>query len=51
MLGILQRRHGRRRQIDGAARTSMLVVGVNGTGKTTTVGKLANLLSDSGAHR
>jgi fused signal recognition particle receptor len=27
----------------------MLIVGVNGTGKTTTVGKLANLLKSSGA--
>ena len=27
-----------------------LVVGVNGTGKTTTVGKLANLLKSQGAH-
>jgi fused signal recognition particle receptor len=28
----------------------MLVVGVNGTGKTTSVGKLANLLKSEGAH-
>ena len=26
----------------------MLIVGVNGTGKTTTVGKLASLIKDSG---
>jgi fused signal recognition particle receptor len=28
----------------------VLIVGVNGTGKTTTVGKLANLLKSEGAH-
>jgi fused signal recognition particle receptor len=28
----------------------VLIVGVNGTGKTTTVGKLANLLKSQGAH-
>jgi fused signal recognition particle receptor len=33
---------------DGAPRV-VLVVGVNGTGKTTTVGKLANLIKSSGA--
>ena len=32
----------------GAAPTVTLVVGVNGTGKTTTVGKLANLLKNGG---
>ncbi len=33
---------------DGARPHVTLIVGVNGTGKTTTVGKLANLLKDSG---
>lgn len=33
---------------DGQAPTVILVVGVNGTGKTTTVGKLANLLKGEG---
>jgi fused signal recognition particle receptor len=32
----------------GAAPTVTLIVGVNGTGKTTTVGKLANLLKNEG---
>jgi len=35
---------------DGAAPRVMLVVGVNGTGKTTTVGKLANLIKADGAN-
>ena len=30
------------------ARTSCMIVGVNGTGKTTTVGKLARLIKESG---
>jgi fused signal recognition particle receptor len=34
---------------NGARPRVVLVVGVNGTGKTTTVGKLANLLRDAGA--
>ncbi len=34
--------------VDGAAPRVTLVVGVNGTGKTTTVGKLANLLKKDG---
>lgn len=33
-----------------SAPTVMLVVGVNGTGKTTTVGKLANLFRNEGRH-
>jgi fused signal recognition particle receptor len=33
----------------GASPTVILVVGVNGTGKTTTVGKLANYLKSTGA--
>ncbi len=37
------------RQPDGAPPRVTLVVGVNGTGKTTTVGKLANLVKESGA--
>jgi len=32
-----------------AAPTVVLIVGVNGTGKTTTIGKLANLLKNGGA--
>src|SRR5207248_8004287 len=37
------------RRIEAVARPQVtLVVGVNGTGKTTTVGKLANLLKRSG---
>jgi len=37
------------RPVDAAARPAVtLVVGVNGTGKTTTVGKLANLLRNEG---
>jgi fused signal recognition particle receptor len=36
------------RAADGEAPRVMLVVGVNGTGKTTTVGKLANLIKSSG---
>jgi fused signal recognition particle receptor len=35
---------------DGAAPRVMLVVGVNGTGKTTTVGKLANLIKADGGN-
>ena len=35
---------------NGARPRIVLVVGVNGTGKTTTVGKLANLLRGSGAN-
>ena len=34
--------------IEHPPRKSMLIVGVNGTGKTTTVGKLANLLKQEG---
>lgn len=37
------------RQASGQPPRVMLVVGVNGTGKTTTVGKLANLVKTSGA--
>ncbi len=33
----------------GSSPTVVLIVGVNGTGKTTTVGKLANLLKSNGA--
>ncbi len=36
--------------IDGHRPHVTLIVGVNGTGKTTTVGKLANLLKASGRH-
>jgi fused signal recognition particle receptor len=39
---------GRNDQSDGPASHVVLVVGVNGTGKTTTVGKLARLLKASG---
>jgi fused signal recognition particle receptor len=35
---------------DGATPHVTLIVGVNGTGKTTTVGKLANLLKTGGRH-
>ena len=35
---------------NGAAPRVVLVVGVNGTGKTTTVGKLANLCREKGEH-
>jgi fused signal recognition particle receptor len=35
--------------VAGAVPRVVLIVGVNGTGKTTTVGKLANLLKTSGA--
>ena len=38
------------RAADGAVPRVMLIVGVNGTGKTTTVGKLANLIKADGAH-
>jgi fused signal recognition particle receptor len=37
-----------RQPIAGTRPTVTLIVGVNGTGKTTTVGKLANLLKNSG---
>lgn len=37
------------REAGGAPPRVVLVVGVNGTGKTTTVGKLANLLKSQGA--
>ena len=46
-------RHLRRRATAGRAtgsRTSTLIVGVNGTGKTTTVGKLASLAKREGRH-
>jgi fused signal recognition particle receptor len=43
-----QSAEGRSDQTDGHASHVVLVVGVNGTGKTTTVGKLANLLQSSG---
>jgi len=36
---------------DGARPHVVLVVGVNGTGKTTSVGKLANLLKKEGHAR
>jgi fused signal recognition particle receptor len=36
------------RGADGVAPRVMLIVGVNGTGKTTTVGKLANLIKSQG---
>jgi fused signal recognition particle receptor len=36
------------RMADGGAPRVMLIVGVNGTGKTTTVGKLANLIKSEG---
>ena len=41
-------RAGRRRP---ARPHVMLIVGVNGTGKTTTIGKLANLLKSEGSSR
>jgi len=34
--------------VNGSTPRVMLVVGVNGTGKTTTVGKIANLLTVEG---
>ncbi len=37
------------RTADGSGPRVMLIVGVNGTGKTTTVGKLANLVKNEGA--
>lgn len=40
----------RRPAADGASPRVVLVVGVNGTGKTTTVGKLARLLKEEGLH-
>ena len=41
-------RRRRRAVANGAKPRVVLVVGVNGTGKTTTIGKLANLLKDEG---
>ena len=48
--GDSRRLRGRRSPVDRGARRRRvtLVVGVNGTGKTTTVGKLANLLKTAG---
>ena len=45
-----RRRRRRRRQSDGKPHV-MLVVGVNGVGKTTTIGKLANQLRAGGPRR
>jgi len=39
----------RRPPVDASTPTVVLIVGVNGTGKTTTVGKLANYLKSTGA--
>jgi fused signal recognition particle receptor len=46
ILGILQ--GAERQQPDGHVPHVVMVVGVNGTGKTTTVGKLARLAKDAG---
>ncbi len=46
-LSILDRPGGELR-LDGASPAVVLVVGVNGTGKTTTIGKLAHRLSSEG---
>jgi fused signal recognition particle receptor len=49
ILGIFEATtNGDRRAAPGSGPTVILIVGVNGTGKTTTVGKLANLLKGSG---